>query len=90
MIYGNLGFITFFPRMVAEVSTSSERIFNIIDSKVDIETKSDAKKFDINGDISFKDVVFGYQTHEVVLDKINLEIKKGEMIGLVGHSGAGK
>jgi len=40
--------------------------------------------------VQFKDVVFGYSSHEQVLDGVTLDVKAGEMIGLVGPSGAGK
>ena len=40
--------------------------------------------------IQLKSVCFGYGDESQVLDDINLEIKKGEMIGLIGTSGAGK
>jgi ATP-binding cassette subfamily B multidrug efflux pump len=44
------------------------------------------------GEIVFEDVTFGYGRRDAspVLDKLNLEIKAGERVGLVGRSGAGK
>ena len=38
----------------------------------------------------FKNVSFGYKSYEPVLERINLKVEKGEMIGLVGASGTGK
>ena len=45
---------------------------------------------EIKGDISFENVYFGYKAYNPVLKNISFEIKKGEMIGIVGHSGSGK
>ena len=43
-----------------------------------------------NSEIEFKNVGFTYSEKNIVFDKLNLKIKPGEKIGLVGHSGAGK
>jgi len=42
------------------------------------------------GKISFEQVGFAYDAHNVIFSELNLKIKPGEKIGLVGHSGAGK
>lgn len=44
----------------------------------------------ITGEVEFDSVDFGYKSYEPVLRDIDLKINPGEMIGLVGHSGAGK
>jgi len=45
---------------------------------------------DINGHVRFNKVTFGYDRNYPVLHDIELDVQPGEMIGLVGHSGAGK
>ncbi|EFN8638852.1 type I secretion system permease/ATPase, partial [Escherichia coli] len=46
---------------------------------------------EINGNISFRNIRFRYRTDApVILNNINLDIKKGEIIGIVGRSGSGK
>ena len=45
---------------------------------------------DIKGDIKFKDVKFAYIDDNYVLNGINLDVKAGEAIGIVGHTGSGK
>jgi len=40
--------------------------------------------------IEFRDLSFGYGPHDFVLDNVNMTIKKGERIGLLGPSGSGK
>lgn len=42
------------------------------------------------GDIEFKDVNFAYNTHQTLFENLNINIKGGEKIGLVGSSGGGK
>ena len=45
---------------------------------------------EIRGDISFQDVSFTYGGEEVILDRFDLEVKAGQVIALVGETGAGK
>ncbi|EEY3990039.1 TPA: ATP-binding cassette domain-containing protein, partial [Escherichia coli] len=46
---------------------------------------------EINGDITFRNIRFRYKPDSpVILDNINLSIKQGEVIGIVGRSGSGK
>jgi len=53
--------------------------------------KSDGKKdFSFKKEISFNNLFFKYETGKNVLDNLNFNIKKGEMVGLIGPSGAGK
>lgn len=57
----------------------------------DIEDNFDKERIeDVQGDIEFKDVSFGYAKGQTVLDKFSLHIKKGETVAFVGGSGAGK
>ncbi|MBT2758635.1 ABC transporter ATP-binding protein [Mesobacillus foraminis] len=71
---------------------SMDRVFEFMDEKYDIvdePNSTDLQK--VNGDITFKNVSFSYDKgEETVLKNINLEVKKGETIALVGMSGGGK
>ncbi len=71
--------------------TAAERVFEVMDTPVDIEDAPNAVPMPaIEGHVKFTDVHFGYEKAREVLHGIDLEVKAGEMIGLVGHSGAGK
>ena len=58
---------------------------------IDIVDVKNAKNIKVkNGDIEFRDICFGYDKNKLVFDKLNLAIKSGEKIGIVGKSGSGK
>lgn len=89
-LYGPLGWMTHLPRSIMQMVTSLNRIYDVLDEEPAIKDKEESKEIDIKGDIKFNDVTFGYNSYEPVLENINLDIKQGEMIGLVGASGTGK
>ncbi len=71
--------------------TAAERVFEVMDTPIDIEDDKHAVPMPaIQGNVLFTDVHFGYEKAREVLHGIDLDVKAGEMIGLVGHSGAGK
>lgn len=72
--------------------TGIERFVEILDEPIEIEDAEDATVLpEIQGDIDFENVSFQYSdSNENVLTSIDLQIKKGENIALVGPSGAGK
>ena len=70
---------------------SSERIFEILDTKPDVIDTPDAIELDhINGDIEFKNVWFAYKENEWVLRDISFKIKAGQTVAFVGATGSGK
>jgi len=69
---------------------SAERIFEVLDAEEVIEEKPDALSVQsFEKEIEYKDVSFKYE-NEYVLKNIDLKIKKGKVIALVGESGGGK
>ncbi len=89
-IYAPLRWLVSFPRWLADAMTSMVKIFEIIDEEPDIASIPNPKNVPISGRITFEGVTFGYKSYEPVLKGIDLDIRPGEMIGIVGHSGAGK
>ena len=69
-----------------------ERFVEIMNIAPDIKDKEDAKSLDrVQGEIQFEDVSFHYsENKENVLSHVNLDVKPGEYVALVGSSGAGK
>ena len=90
MIYDPLVWLMQIPRLLADTTVSAARVFEIIDEVDEIKDKENAVQLDVKGNIKFQDVYFGYKVYNPVLKGISCEIKEGEMIGIVGHSGVGK
>ena len=70
---------------------STGRILNLIKTPVNIKEKVDPIKLkNFMLPIIFEEVYFRYQSEKMVIKKLNLEIKPGELLGIVGSTGSGK
>ncbi|OMD36203.1 ABC transporter ATP-binding protein [Paenibacillus odorifer] len=70
---------------------SSERIFEYLDEQPSVQDNPGAKPLEtIRGDINFNKVVFEYEKGRAALKGIDLDVKAGQSIALVGHTGSGK
>lgn len=73
--------------------TGIERFFEVIDTEPDITNPENPVKKDVlKGNISFKNVSFAYadDPNTLILDNLDLEVKQGQSVALVGPSGGGK
>ena len=69
----------------------AERIFEIMDTPNEIDEGTlDVEVSQIQGNIEFKDIQFGYVPDEPVLKGMDLSVKKGQRIAIVGATGSGK
>ena len=68
---------------------SATRIFNLLDETPEVVENEGERHLD-NTDINYDNVTFGYKGREDVLKNINMKIKKGESISIIGESGSGK
>ena len=67
------------------------RVFELFDIEPELKNKPDAKNLiTLNDSIEFKNVCFEYIKDNPVLKNINLNVKKGETVAIVGNSGGGK
>ncbi|MGA2619823.1 MAG: ABC transporter ATP-binding protein [Thermoguttaceae bacterium] len=88
--YGRLDSMSRFVAAVQRAAASAQRVFSIMDREATVpEPVNPVQPGRLHGRIEFRDVGFRYGTR-AILDGVNLTIEPGEMIGLVGPSGAGK
>ncbi len=69
---------------------AANRVFKILDTDSSIDDLGQIEKANIKGDISFKDVRFGYLEDEEVLHGISFDVTAGQTVAIVGATGAGK
>lgn len=68
-----------------------ERIFETMDEPVTVTDRENAGEMPpITGDVSFKNVTFGYEKGVNILEDLSFDVKAGQSIALVGPTGAGK
>ena len=70
---------------------SADRIFTILDEEEKIIDKVGASKLEsFESEITFEDIVFAYEEDHPIIKGINLTVKKGQTVAIVGPSGGGK
>lgn len=88
------GPINEFANILSELQSAfsaAERVFRIIDEKPEPEDSEDAVVLsDVKGEVSLKDVVFGYTPEKTILKGISFTAQPGKTIAIVGPTGAGK
>lgn len=77
---------------IQQAVASAERIFEVIDKENIIEKDKENKVIldEVEGEVVYDNINFSYDRDEIVLKNINLCASPGDIIALVGHSGAGK
>ncbi|MFI3327305.1 MAG: ABC transporter ATP-binding protein [Clostridia bacterium] len=72
-------------------AAASERVFEFLEEKeLSQETNHTVNIKNIKGDVSFKNVAFGYKPEKMIITDFSAEIKSGEKVAIVGPTGAGK
>ncbi|MCL1858298.1 MAG: ABC transporter ATP-binding protein/permease [Oscillospiraceae bacterium] len=91
MIFGPLQFFATLTDQITEMTNSAQRMFEVLDTPRDIvDTENPVKLENLKGEIEFDDVCFHYVANRPILRNMSFNIKQGDYIGLVGHTGAGK
>lgn len=89
--YGPMQTVTRMWEWTARCLAAGERVFEVMDAQMEEAHPDEQKRLpEVQGRVKFSKVTFGYDKNRPVLHDIELDVEPGEMIGLVGHSGAGK
>ena len=90
-LLGPIRRLGFWVSMVQRTVASGERIFEILDTKAEVQDKPGAKPMPpIEGRVTFENVSFSYDGEHMVIDDINLDVKPGQTIAILGGTGSGK
>ena len=77
--------------MVQQALAASERVFEFLDEKEEVETATKPLPVDkIKGNIEFKHVQFGYNEDRIIIKDFSAKVKQGAKVAIVGPTGAGK
>lgn len=90
-MYGPIVRLIQLNEQLARTNAALNRIFRTLDTEPNIQDKPGAPDMPpIRGEVQYQDVWFEYEPGQPVLKGINLHVKPGQMVALVGQSGSGK
>jgi ATP-binding cassette subfamily B protein len=90
MFYGPLSNLTHLSQTLNQFLTISQRMFEMLDEEPQKQVDNPVHRPQLGGGIEFEHVTFGYDPYFPVIRDLTFSIEPGEMIGVVGPSGAGK
>lgn len=77
--------------LLLRANAAAGRVFEIIDAQVAVHDKPDAIEITkLNGHVQFEHVSFGYDEKNLVLNDVNLDVKPGMTVAILGATGSGK
>jgi len=80
-----------FANVIQSTMASAERIFELLDEQEEIPEVVDATVIEApQGAVQFEHVKFGYKPDVVLMEDMNIDVQPGQMIAIVGPTGAGK
>lgn len=90
-LYGPIGQISNMYERFQFTATAAERVFEVLDTQPEVDRTRERRSADsIEGAVTFEHVHFSYEDGDAVLSDVDLDVRPGEMIGLVGRTGVGK
>ncbi|MBQ7335334.1 MAG: ATP-binding cassette domain-containing protein [Clostridia bacterium] len=91
MISSPLEFFASFSDQIADCSNALQRLFEIMDAQPDVSEKENPERpVQLGGSVEFEHVSFSYQKGKKIIDDVSFDVPDGKILGIVGHTGAGK
>src|SRR5207248_11765524 len=80
-----------FANVIQSAMASAERIFELLDEQEEVPEAEYAKVIEHpDGSVEFDHVKFGYTPDNILMEDMNIDVQPGQMIAIVGPTGAGK
>lgn len=77
--------------IIQSTVASAERVFELLDEVEEIRDHDGAQVIEFpKGEVRFQNVRFGYKEGEILMENMNIDVKQGQTIAIVGPTGAGK
>ena len=91
MIYSPLHFFADMANRGSDCTNAMQRLFEIMDAKPEVTEAEDAQAPEnLGGDVEFRHVSFSYNKGRKIIDDVSFSLEEGKILGIVGHTGAGK
>jgi len=82
--------ITQLAGQMQSAKSSLDRVFEVLDEQEEVQAAEVKELAPLTGQVSFKNVDFQYVENKPLIRNFNLDVKPGEMVAIVGPTGAGK
>ncbi|HKP17028.1 MAG TPA: ABC transporter ATP-binding protein [Gaiellaceae bacterium] len=89
-LYGPLNSLAYTAQTWQYAAARADRVLEILETAPDVEDARDAREIEIAGHVRYEGVTFGYEPERPVLRHVSLEAEPGNVVAIVGPTGAGK
>jgi ABC-type multidrug transport system fused ATPase/permease subunit len=89
-LYDPLDSMTSTAQTIQGAAAEADRVMEILEVEPEVQDKPDAADVELTGAIRYDHVSFGYEAGRKVLDDVSLQAHPGDVVAIVGHTGAGK